>query len=422
MIIKFLLILFLAILFPQTSSFSFYGQGELLNTHNASAIAQGDSKFFGQSNNGFTLSSPSTYYKNDFALFSMSMKFSNNYISNLERNFKNNFQLLFLSIPLSMTKSISFGMKPLYRSDINVYEDEYINIGADVLSPLVNFDEGIGLHSPMRYKSSFNLDGGISELFLSLSSKVGNKSSIGISFSRLFGTSKYRYNVDLYSLSYTIDNNLVETPYSENNYVTNTQRYSSASYMFDYSRSFKKFDLIFNFSNSLPLKVKLKEEVNFTSTIFDEDFYSNLGKMKSGGFGFRYNYTDYLSFNSEYHYVESFKPHDFLNIFTLQNPDLKSMALGMNYKIYNKNDYFDSLNFRMGGFKKDYSYDNFDIVDSGVTVGLSINYLNERNSLNFAFKIGKRKSDSLDFNNERYCNFYFTLNTSEDWFNNERNK
>ena len=42
--------------------------------------------------------------------------------------------------------------------------------------------------------------------------------------------------------------------------------------------------------------------------------------------------------------------------------------------------------------------------------------------MNFAFKIGARKSEYLNFNDEKYYNFYFTIISSDNWFNNERDK
>ena len=76
----------------------------------------------------------------------------------------------------------------------------------------------------------------------------------------------------------------------------------------------------------------------------------------------------------------------------------------------------------MGTYIVDYIYEDFKVADNGFTIGLGVNYLNEKNSVNFAFKIGTRKSNSLYFNNERYYNFYFTISSSENWFNNERNE
>ena len=422
MILKFLIILSSSLLFSQVSSLSFYGQGELLNVHDASGIAQGNSSFFGLNKNGFSLSSSSTFYKNRYSLLSVSFKFSSNYIDNLEENLKNNFQLLFFSIPLKNNKSVSFGMRPLYRSDINVNDDEYFYIGSDELSPLVNLNNNLNFNGPIRYKSSFNLDGGLSEFITSFSSKIGEKSSIGISLSRIFGSSKYRYNVDLFNLSYTPDNVIIESPFSQNNYVVNQQRYAANRYLIEFNSSINKINFVFNYSKSSLLKVKLKEEVHFSSLIYDESAnHTNQSRMHSKGFGFKYNCKEYLSINTEYQKIKSFKPYDYLNIFSLQNPDMSSLGLGLNYVLNDKNDYYDSLNLRMGTFRINYSYDEFNVIDNGFTIGLGVNYLDEKNSLNFAFKMGTRKSSSAYFNNERYFNFYFTINSSENWFNNERN-
>ena len=423
MIFKFIIILSINFLFSQASSLSFYGQGETLNVHDASAIAQGNSNFFGLNKNGFSLSSPSTYYKNDYSLLSISLKFSNNLFAENEEISKNNFQLFFFNIPIKDDKSISFGMKPLYRSDVNIMDDEYFYIGSDDLSPLVNSNNNLGFNGPIRYKTSFNLNGGLSEFFTSFSAKVGEESSIGIGLSRIFGTSKYRYNVDLYNLSYTPENILIENSFSENNFIINQQTYSANRYFIEFNYMLNKFNFVLNHSMSSLLKVKLKEEVHFSSTIFDEsNDNSNQSKMNSYGFGLNYNYRQHLSFNAEVYELKSFKPYDYLNIFSFQNPNIKSKGLGLNYILNDKNDYYDSLNLRMGTYIVDYIYEDFKVSDNGFTIGLGVNYLNEKNSVNFAFKIGTRKSNSLYFNNERYYNFYFTISSSENWFNNERNE
>ena len=43
-----------------------------------------------------------------------------------------------------------------------------------------------------------------------------------------------------------------------------------------------------------------------------------------------------------------------------------------------------------------------------------------RNVVDFAIKFGNRTSEYLDYNEERYFNFYFTFLTGEKWFSNER--
>ena len=56
-------------------------------------------------------------------MLSISLKFSNNLFAENEEISKNNFQLFFFNIPIKDDKSISFGMKPLYRSDVNIMDD-----------------------------------------------------------------------------------------------------------------------------------------------------------------------------------------------------------------------------------------------------------------------------------------------------------
>ena len=170
---KFYIILFsFSIVLSQTSTISFYGQGEYLNSYNASSIALGNSKYFGESSSGFSVSSPSTYFRTSDFIISTSLKVSKNKISNVEEMMKNNFELFFISFPISRSKSFSFGMKPIYRSDIEIIEDNYTYIGADELSPLINISNNLNLQGPMRYISSFDFNGGLSELFFVYSSRI----------------------------------------------------------------------------------------------------------------------------------------------------------------------------------------------------------------------------------------------------------
>ena len=420
---KFYIILFsFSIVLSQTSTISFYGQGEYLNSYNASSIALGNSKYFGESSSGFSVSSPSTYFRTSDFIISTSLKVSKNKISNVEEMMKNNFELFFISFPISKSKSFSFGMKPIYRSDIEIIEDNYTYIGADELSPLINISNNLNLQGPMRYISSFDFKGGLSELFLVYSSRINDKISLGISYSKMFGTSKYKYSVDLYSLSYSNTGELLQTSFSENNYVINTQKYSSSRYLFELRYQFEDMNFVFDYSISESLKIRLNEQVHFTTSIFDDTTFEDLGKMEKYGLGLSYNLSNKLVINSEFRYLDSFKPYDFLNIFSFKNPDIKSLSFGANYTLNTDSDLYDDLNIKLGRYSDILSYHNFDVYDRGFTIGFGIEYLEKKNSMNFAFKIGTRKSDHFNFNDEKYFNFYFTIISSDEWFNNERNK
>ena len=144
--------------------------------------------------------------------------------------------------------------------------------------------------------------------------------------------------------------------------------------------------------------------------------------MEKYGIGLSYIFSDNLVVNSEFRYLDSFKPYDFLSIFSFKNPDIKSIGIGTNYKMNSNSELHDNLNLRFGLYNDLLSYHNFDVYDKGFTIGFGIEYLDKKNSINFAFKIGTRKSEYLNFNDEKYFNFYFTLISSDKWFNNERDK
>ena len=66
-------IIFISIVFSQTSTLSMYGFGEYINSFDASSVALGDSKYFGDYNNRISFSSPSSYWRSSLANLMMSV-------------------------------------------------------------------------------------------------------------------------------------------------------------------------------------------------------------------------------------------------------------------------------------------------------------------------------------------------------------
>ena len=71
----------LSMIFSQSSSISFYGMGEYLNTYDASSISKGDGIYFGENSNGFSLQSLSSHWKSESTNLALSLKFSNNHLN-----------------------------------------------------------------------------------------------------------------------------------------------------------------------------------------------------------------------------------------------------------------------------------------------------------------------------------------------------
>ena len=90
----------------------------------------------------------------------------------------------------------------------------------------------------------------------------------------------------------------------------------------------------------------------------------------------------------------------------------------MKYQLANSriNKSWNHFSLSCGLYSKDLDYDLFRVKDQWYIVGFGVEYLENRNSLNFGFRFGTRESDFLDFNNSKYYNFYFTISSSEEWY------
>ena len=94
-------IIFISIVFSQTSSLSMYGLGEYVNSIDASSVALGDSKYFAGYNNRISFSSPSSYWKSSLSNLMMSISTNINDFAGSEL-IENNFQLFSFTFPIRL--------------------------------------------------------------------------------------------------------------------------------------------------------------------------------------------------------------------------------------------------------------------------------------------------------------------------------
>ena len=418
----YILIINFSFIFCQTSSLSLYGKGEFLNNYDAASVSLGESKYFAVNSKGYSLSSISSHWKTENTFILMSLKFSNNDIDNVGDLIKNNFNSFVATFPINKTNAFSFGMNPLFRSDIQINEDEYEYIPSDMLFLLEGYPQ-----NPLSYKSNYSFSGGPSEAFLSYSSKVDVSSnflnkyidnlSFGLRLSKIFGTSKYEYVLDIYNVLYN-EAGIYYTPYSTNNFIYNKHRYSSSRYLVEFKTSKNDFEFAYSYGKSTPMQIELTEYFHVLGTPYSQ-LYKNQGSMSQNGFGFKYKINDDLYLITESHYFNSFKALEFLNIFSQENPNINSLNFGLNYlyknpKITSRWNY---LNIRIGFLDKSYKYSSFEVQDKAFTIGFGVEYLENRNTIDFGFKFGSRTSKYI--HDENYFNFYLTFLTGEKWFSNE---
>ena len=235
--IYYILLINLSILFAQTSMMSFYGTGEYLDSFDAISIGMGDSKYFGENSKGFSIISPSTHWKADHTYLAISLNYSRNQGDEQELK-QNQMQLVSFAFPITDNKTISFGMTPLYRTDMIIHEEGLSYLGADQFSQVLEINPGCTADydwldsCPLSFNTSYSFSGGISEIYLSYSSNFSDNLSYGISWNKMFGTSKNEYLLNLYNVQYDNSGEIFMTDNSSN-YVITKYNYSSSRYLFE---------------------------------------------------------------------------------------------------------------------------------------------------------------------------------------------
>ena len=397
-------------LFSQTSTLSLTGFGEYINTHDASSVGIGDSKYFNGYSDRINFSSCSSYWKSSFSNLIMSIDV-HNYSLESDNLVSNNFKMLSFSFPVGNNKAVSLGMNPLLRTNISVSELDYVFI------PAQNSPTG----NPLAYNTDYSFKGGVSEFFILYSSKLTEKVSFGFKWSKLFGSSEYKYLLNLYNVSFDSSENI---SYDFNNIESfiNNQTYSSDKYNIEFRCDFKKYEFILGYSQSNPLNINFTPYFDTLGNLNTEKYYIN-DNLYERDFGLKYKLNENFGFIYENHFYNSFNSYDFLNILNNSVNNIKSNHLGIYSIDYKKpNSKINRSILRLGVYQKVYDLNSYEIQDSGLTLGLGINYFNTKNFIDISFKFGNKNFTNNIYNDENYYQIILSIVSGEKWFVNEREK
>jgi hypothetical protein len=408
-IYSFILITFL---FSQTSTLSLTGFGEYINTHDASSVGMADSKYFNGYPDRINFSSCSSYWKSPFSNLIMSIDVHNHSLES-DNLVSNNFKMLSFSFPVGDNKAVSLGMNPLLRSNITVSEPDYVFI------PSQNSPTG----GPLAYNTDYSFKGGISEFFILYSSKLTDKISFGFKWSKLFGSSKYKYFLNLYNVSFDSNENI---SYDFNNIESfiNNQKYSSDKYNIEFRYELKKYEFILSYSQANPLNISFTPyfdtlglgDLNTENYYIDDNLYEL-------DFGIKYKLNKNFGIVFENHFYNSFNSYDFLNILNNNVNNIKSNHLGIYSIDFKKpNSKINKSILRFGLYEKVYELNNYEIQDKGMTLGFGINYFDTKNFVDISFKFGNKNFTNNIYNDEDYYQIILSIVSGEKWFVNEREK
>ena len=418
----YLIILFSSFICSQTSSISLYGLGERIHTYDTNALSLGSSRMFSSNTNNFILSSPSSYYNNSQANLSMSVAF--NRVDALSAGgLKNklessNFNHFSFGFPITTKQYFLLSINPVFRSFLNFKEKQFNYLGANNSFVDTNGD---GLYDPIKYRKSFDVSGGISEISSSISSSINEDISLGFKIGKLFGTRTIQDTLSFYKVEYDLSGNefddLQLISYEPRKSKFN---YSSMSYLLEMRYSvLENSDLAFYYGKSSRLKIKENYD-NY------EQIESSAGGYTDYGIGFKTKIYDNFGYILEFQNFDSFKLYNATSNFIRPSLDMQSTNFGL-FFIYDNisNSRINCLKFNLGFydkiFKQQNNFNNIpNLTDLGITFGFGVEYLN-KNSYDISFVLGKRSSEFSEFNDEKYFKLTFSLISNNDWFVKERN-
>ena len=110
-------------------------------------------------------------------------------------------------------------------------------------------------------------------------------------------------------------------------------------------------------------------------------------------------------------------------LFNIIPPGENSIHLGIYYQVQNfRVGFWNNLNIRGGTYLKELNFTGKKFLDYGVTLGLGIEYLGNTQSVDFAFRAGKKECRIIDGKYEEYISFHIGFTTGEKWFMKRRRK
>ena len=412
---KILKIILLNIIISQSSSISLYGFGERIFSYDANSSSLGNIRLFSSMSNSFTLSAPSTYYKNSQTNLSMSMSFNtlkSNYIDKLSSN---NFNHLSFGFPITVNQYFMLGINPIMRSVLYIRESNFTYIGAD--SSNIDTD-GDGENDPIAFNSSYDLSGGISEISSSISTRISDKISLGLKVGKLFGTSERMDTLNFYKVEF--DQNGIFSNPDIFSYEPRKNKYNYSSFSYSLDMRFEVFEkslLAFNYGWSDPLQVNI-----------DFDNYETKSYVVSGyndyQLGIQTNIYNNFGYIIEFQKFDSFGSLNATNIFNKPPLNTISVNMGLFYKNNQiSSSKINSINYNVGLydklFKLNNQVNNAIIRDFGITFGIGVEYLNS-NSMTFSLQFGSREAEFNVFKNTKYYKFIISLLSNNNWFVKER--
>ncbi|GEM_PF-2273491 len=345
---------------------------------------------------------PASWNSIPYVKFIGSFKFSSNSFSDVNSNNKlsnGSFNSLLIALPVERSLGIVFsgGIIP------------YSKINYKVLSPENTFDS-------IKYTSRFEANGGITNYYFGLSSRVKNHFSIGLAASFLVGTVSKVLSTDF------LEDNMIDPEFTEKlKYNGVGVRIGIVSENLNKKFNLKPFTDIrvgFSYLNSVSLNTNLLDLKRgfFIDTVSEFNFTTKIPSQIAFGLAFNYKnkynlYIDYLNQN-----LSNLNSDYKKSSFELSAHNIYSIGVELIPSSKPKN-FFETISWRAGLFYKDLGIkiNGQNINETGIKAGLSFP-IDQLNLLDIAVQYSIRGKKEKFFVKESIFNLWVGINFAEIWF------
>ena len=407
-----------------SSSISLNGFGGDNTSIDPASAGLGHSMLFSGRSDGLVQSAMSTQHNSRLARIYISNNYNQLSISSVT-NSNHLISSIGFSFPFRESHQIAIGLSPKTRIDFSIYQQYFDHSESLIGETNLN---------PLAIKHSYDFSGGISSLYLGISSGYFDIVDLGFKWDILFGNLFSDASINTYTFNYNDENCVPSSDGSFANDVclnmdpssslisNNIYHFNGHSFTIDGRSVFNFHELAASITLDAPLFVN-KSTINNglagKSELESTDDFS-IGKFSCG-----YKFEKLSKSGITIEVQRNLSSYKSLSgqLFETQEPQSVSFHAGT-FKIFENTriGFWNYLTFSGGLMLKQINFEDYSVQDNAVTMGLGFQFLNNTNQVDISLSSGIRKTENEIFPDEEYININFAISSGDTWFKKIRRK
>ena len=407
--------------FMYSSSLSLNGFGGDNTVIDPASTSLGHSTLFSGRPNGVVQSAMSTQYNSPLSKIYIVNNYNQLSILNAI-NSRHHISSIGFSFPFRKAHLISIGLSPKTRTNFSISQPQF------------KFIPGSENVDPLAIKHSYDLSGGISNLYIGFSSGYFDKIDFGFQWDILFGNLFSDVTTNIYNFDYDVENCVTNpdgiysneaciNPIPNSSSISNnTYNFNGNSFTLDGRTLFRLHEIAVSITLDATLDVT-KSTLN--NSLSAEDDLESTDKLAVGKFCFGYKFESPSGAGLIIEIQKKMSGYNSLEnqLFETKEPSSTSLHGGAFKNFENSRiSFWNTLTVRGGFMVNQINHETYLVQDNAVTIGLGLKFLNNTNEVDISFSSGMRKTENQIYPDEKYMNINFAISSGDTWFKKIRRK